>query len=304
MLPMVAFKIIGSRIEMTPPLSLHLAQADDPLDRWIPGEFDAGPSNPMIEKLVNDTHSAALLCATIASVANALREAGVPKSKAELQVYLPSNSGMAISLAVLGREANLSTRTHAMLLEFFGSFAPAQRATESFFNDTEIMGEALAVTMHQYALARAWRPVCKRAAEAIEALSGEVGDRVPELYTLSTGVLVRLLKSAGIGESPCVDVDGKPFLPPLPQRRRSDRRTLGQTAYVVSEGRLVRGFVRDVSQGGLGLDQISKLKEGGTVTIELETGRRFSGSVAWSQGNRAGIRFSVPLTPNDPLLWG
>ena len=211
---------------------------------------------------------------------------------------------MSVSLAVLGREANLSIRTHALLLEFFASFEPAHRAAERFFSDTEIMGEGLAITMHQYALARAWRPVCTGAIEAIEALAAEVGDRIPDLYALSTGVLVRLLKAASIGESPCVDATGKPFLPPLPQRRRSDRRTLGQPAYVVSEGRLVRGFVRDVSQGGLGLDQVSKLKEGGTATIELETGRRFSGTIAWSRGNRAGLKFTIPLTPNDPLLWG
>ena len=77
---------------MTPPPSLQLAHIDDALEQWVPGDFEvnpANPPNPMIEKLVNDTHSAALLCATITSVANSLREAGVPRSKAELQT-LPS----------------------------------------------------------------------------------------------------------------------------------------------------------------------------------------------------------------------
>lgn len=66
----------------------------------------------------------------------------------------------------------------------------------------------------------------------------------------------------------------------------------------------MRAYVRDVSQVGIGLEQAGKLTEGWMATIVLSTGRRFSGAVVWSKSRRAGIRFTVPLTPNDPLLWG
>lgn len=62
--------------------------------------------------------------------------------------------------------------------------------------------------------------------------------------------------------------------------------------------------MRDVSQGGIGLEQVGKLTEGWMATIVLSTGRRFSGAVVWSKSGRAGFPFTVPLTPHDPLLWG
>ena len=69
-------------------------------------------------------------------------------------------------------------------------------------------------------------------------------------------------------------------------------------------GKSFRIFVRDVSGGGFGLEQVPILRAGTDAIIEISTGRRFSGIIVWYRLGRAGVRFARPLPPNDPLLWG
>jgi hypothetical protein len=40
------------------------------------------------------------------------------------------------------------------------------------------------------------------------------------------------------------------------------------------------------------------------LLVELPSGRRFTGVVAWCKDSTAGMRFSRALLPNDPLLSG
>ena len=40
------------------------------------------------------------------------------------------------------------------------------------------------------------------------------------------------------------------------------------------------------------------------ILVELPSGRRFTGVVAWCKGSTAGVRFARTLLPNDPLLSG
>ena len=65
-----------------------------------------------------------------------------------------------------------------------------------------------------------------------------------------------------------------------------------------------KAFVRDVSPGGFGLERVPQLLPKTLVLIELPSGRRFTGVVAWCDGRQAGVRFSRTLLPNDPLLSG
>ncbi|MEE9589053.1 MAG: PilZ domain-containing protein, partial [Hyphomicrobiaceae bacterium] len=82
------------------------------------------------------------------------------------------------------------------------------------------------------------------------------------------------------------------------------RRTLCQPCIVTHNRKTSEAFVRDVSSGGLGLERVSQLVPDSIVFVELPSGRRFAGVVAWCDGSTAGIRFAKPLLPNDPLLWG
>lgn len=277
---------------------------DIDLDIW---NFDAPDAevpqtHPLMEKLVADTHSAALMTAAVTSVINAFKEAAAHEPS-QLRQYVPTPGGMILGLEMLAREAHLSVEADAAVRAFFSHLEPCLLEMESYFADAHTMGIGRANALHRYSLASSWRLVCLSAGDAVEALASETEDRLPDLYNLSAGILNRLLDAAARGQSPCLNADGKPYLPALPQRRQGARRVLHQPATLNCGGDVIRVFVRDVSQGGLGLERVRRVKDGDLVTVTLQTGRTFTGTVVWRKGARAGVRLADQLAPNDPLLW-
>jgi hypothetical protein len=268
---------------------------------WSP---DQGVAPALLEAIVCDTHSAALLTAVLASAVNGFKHSSPPRSDSLLKMYVPQEPAVGLALGKWASEAGLEAQTVAAVIAFFADLEPPRHQLTRFFNDAQTLGSERAMALHRFALASAWRGVCHSAIAAIRHLNAEAEEQLPDFYVLNGGVLAQLLLAAASGETPCLDDTGQPFLPALPQRRRSSRRTLGQTAHITAKGSKFRGFVRDVSAGGFGLDQIPILETGATVSIELSTGRRFAGTVAWYSRGRAGVRFDRALTPNDPMLWG
>ena len=270
-----------------------------PSHSWLPGPET---SHPVLESLVSDTHTAALLTAVIAGAVNGFKSPNTVRSQAGLEMYVPQEPAMARSLGRWASEARLSPNAVGAAISFFEDLEPARRQLNRYFNDANVIGPERAVALHRFALAGAWRGACQSAIAAINALNAETDDRLPELYRLNCGILSRLLQAAAAGETPCIAPNGEPFLPALPQRRRSSRRSVGQAALIIVNNQTFRGFVRDVSAGGFGLEQTPILEKGRQATIELSTGRRFTGTIVWYKRGRAGVRFARPLTPNDPLL--
>lgn len=265
---------------------------------------EGSPPNPLVEKLVTDTHSAALMTAAVTSAVNTFDAPQRSAVTGDLHNYVPDPTNIKLGLDILSRDAPLSMRAREAIGEFFVYLEPCLTDMDRFFNDAQTLGNDRAMALHRYSLARRWRLVCQSAANAVQALAEETEDRLPDLYNLSAGILHRLLEAAAVGQSPCITADGKPYLPPLPQRRRGARRSLQMPATLQHAGLTDKIFVRDVSQGGLGLEQVQRVSEGDAVTIVLETGRSFTGVIVWRKGSRAGIRLASPLSPNDPMLWG
>lgn len=283
------------------PMLAHQTIRPAPHHVFLP---DPDLSASVFESLVCETHTAALLTAAIASVANTLKTLTTARSEAELAPYVPHDPTVVIAFRRWASEAGIGVPAMSALASYFADLEPARRQTGRYFADANVIGPDRAVALHQFALTGVWRGVCRSAVSAVKHLNTEIDDRLPELYTLNAGVLVRLLEAAAQGESPCVDGRGQLYLPALPQRRQTSRRTVGQAAMVTIAGTKFRAYVRDVSAGGFGLEQLPVVEVGQTAVIETMTGRRFTGSIAWYKKGRAGVRFMRPLTPNDPLMWG
>lgn len=261
--------------------------------------------SPLLEKLITDTQGAGLLTAATTSAVNAMRQPGVVRAPNELQSYLPDPNGMLFAMRVLERQSHLPLSTTAAVSTFFASLDPALGEMERYFADANLIGVERAIALHQFSLANIWRRASYTAAEAVTELAQVNQSCLPSLYELSAGILGRLLNAAAQGQSPCLMANGLPFLPALPQRRRAARRILGQAATVTLDGNTQRVYARDVSQGGIGLEQVElQLPVGEIAIVTLCTGRRFTGTVAWHKTRRAGISLTIPLAPNDPLLWG
>ena len=278
----------------------HALIKPDHSQTWV---ADPVLAHPLFEALICDTHTAALLTATMTSAVNVLRKPGAACSQSDLEKYVPHDPTLVLAFRRWATEADLSSATVSAVIAYFAGLEPARRQLQRYFSDANVIGPDRAVALHQFALASAWRGVCHSAIAAVQLLDGEAQHRLPEFYNLNAALLIELLQAACAGQSPCIGDKNQPSLPELPQRRRSSRRTVAQTGLMTVGGTNFRVFVRDVSGGGFGLDQVPILRKGADTTIEISTGRRFTGTVVWYKLGRAGIRFTRPLTPNDPLLW-
>lgn len=260
-------------------------------------------SMPMLEALVCETHSAALLTATIASAVNALKRHDTERSEAGLKPYVPREPALISVLKNGMLETNLDEDTIAVISDFFDDLAPARTALDQYFADANHIGAERASALHLLALSNSWRRACEDALVAARQLHGHLG-RLPSQYTSNSKVLIDLLQDAAAGGSPCLDAAGQISIPDLPQRRRTARRTICQPCTITHNRTTSEAFVRDVSPGGFGLERVPQLVPKSLVLIELPSGRRFTGVVAWCNGFSAGVRFARTLLPNDPLLSG
>lgn len=270
---------------------------------------DSGPDDALdssmdiIEALVCETHSAALLSATIASAVNAFRRDNTGKSERQLKPYVPREPALISVLRNGMLEMDLDEDTIAVIIDLFDDLAPARIALDQYFADANHIGEERASALHLLPLSNSWRRACEDALVAVRQLHGYLTS-LPSQYTSNSRVLMDLLVAAANGGSPCLDDEGRITIPDLPQRRRNARRTICQPCTITHNRTTSQAFVRDVSPGGFGLERAPQLVPKSLVLIELPSGRRFTGVVAWCNGSSAGVRFSRTLLPNDPLLSG
>jgi len=258
---------------------------------------------PVLEAFVCETHSAALLAATIASAVNGFKRSDTDKREAALKPYVPREPALISVLRNGMLETDLDEDTVAVISDFFDDLAPARIAMDQYFADANHIGTERASVLHQQPLVNSWRRACENALVAVRQLHGYLG-RLPTQYTSNSRVLIDLLQKAANGGTPCLDTKGQISIPDLPQRRHTARQSICQPCTITYNRTTAEAFVRDVSPGGFGLERVPQLAPKTLVLVELPSGRRFTGVVVWCRDSTAGVRFTRPLLPNDPLLSG
>jgi hypothetical protein len=84
--------------------------------------------------------------------------------------------------------------------------------------------------------------------------------------------------------------------------RRFERETIRKNAILHSHDRMQSVLIRDISCGGMKIQNAFGLMPGDVISVELLTRRTFEGTVAWSVPPYCGIKFNTPLAEDDPLL--
>jgi hypothetical protein len=272
--------------------------ADDDAEAGI-----AAAALPLIEALACETHSSVLLTVTVAGAINSFRRHGTARTEEALKPYVPPEPALITVLRNGMLETDIDEDTIGVILDYFDSLAPARIALDQYFADANHIGAERASALHLLGLANIWRHACETGLAATRQLHGLLAVLPPQ-YTSNSRLLIELLQETIAGGSPCIDEHGQISFPELPQRRRSARRTLCQPCTLTHNRTTSPAFVRDVSPGGFGLERVPLLAPKSVVLIELASGRRFTGVVAWCNGGAAGVRLSRTLLPNDPLLSG
>ena len=84
--------------------------------------------------------------------------------------------------------------------------------------------------------------------------------------------------------------------------RSSERHAIRKHAILHCHDRAQSVLIRDISAGGMKIQNAFGLIDGDIVRLELLTRRAFEGRVAWSVPPYCGIKFVTPLAKDDPLL--
>jgi hypothetical protein len=258
---------------------------------------------PLFEALVCETHHAACMTAIMASCINGAALGRHALDRRELDIYLPVEPAVLLSLTRRSMlEIEPLSETQDVVDAFFDALRMVRRLIGAYDIDADELGPERAHVIHRRVLQLGAARACHEALRAVRALELETPGRLPEVYCEHAQALSLLLIAAERGGSPCLDAEGRPFLPALPQRRRSTRRSLGQNGRLLYGKATLSVFIKDISEGGLGLLRVPFLKPGDPVAVELSTGGRFKGVVAWARGEEAGVRFDQPLSASDPML--
>ncbi|MGL4395088.1 MAG: PilZ domain-containing protein [Hyphomicrobium sp.] len=266
---------------------------------------DSGPNDALAVALLTDMQTAAMLTAVVTSIVNMICRPIPVRAGDEIMAFVPTDPYLLTNTRRFARELGVSLTTLDGLATYLSDVETARRQLGRYVADCELIGLDRAAALHQLMLQATWRTAARSAAEALNVLTVDSTIAVPELHALSFSVLMRLLAAAAAGESPCVDATGRAFLPVLPQRRRAGRQFVGIGGTLTTRGVTLRVHVRDISCGGAGLEGVtSDVTPNVSAILELATGRRLSASVAWVKNDRAGLRFTRDLAPNDPLIYG
>ena len=256
------------------------------------------------EQLVGELHLAAMQVAVVTSGVNALSD-GIrlknPLALQDLGPQLPSAEKITLPRHCR-EELSIAYKSIAAVRDFFGELKAAQKDVEGFCADAAEFGTEEAGFLDLPPVADKWRCLSLRALTAVVALEKDVARCLPGRYSHNTPLLKKLLRSVIEGGRPCVDDNATVKLPDLPQRRAAVRPNVHLPCVLEYHGRTFQAVAKDVSTGGVGLEEAPPLEPQTVVLVEFEGGHCIAGLVVWSKGARAGVKFDVPLKPSHPLL--
>ena len=133
---------------------------------------------PILEALVCETHSTALLTATIASAVNSFKRHDTERTEKGLKPYVPSEPALISVLRNGMLETDLDRDTIGVIVDFFDNLGPARSAIDQYFGDANRVGTERASALHLIGLSSSWRRACDDALVAVRQLHGYLG-RLP-----------------------------------------------------------------------------------------------------------------------------
>lgn len=265
-----------------------------------------GGSERLIEAWRHEFMHVAMMTAFVTMGCNTLAEHASLKGLAAVEINLPEEP--AIYRAVSQGLLEMPRRYSAALLAAQSSYDYLGVAMDVFRLASEQQPGDGGVT--PVGLANSWRAACREFLTALDVFDANGLLRVnagsaSALNSQCPRRLMQLLRAANAGETLASSGLGHAAgsaLPDWVQRRRWDRRNVNMKCMVSLRGGDRPAVVRNLSMGGALLDEVPALVRGARIIITLDAGRQLSGTVMWSRGATAGIKFESQLLYDDPLI--
>lgn len=259
-------------------------------------------SRRLFENLACELHATAVGIAVVTTAANAILDWRTTLRPEVIARFAPEGVTLRSLLTVLQAQDGSGLRCAEELANFLDDMDMARGLLDDYLDDCDTITAQRASIVHARVLQAGWQPLCRSAKGIVVEVDHDLPVALPELFAQNTRVVSALLTGAANGLRPCLNAEGKLYVPPLPQRRRWPRRTLLQNCIIYSDGQRQNAFLRDASAGGLGLGRVTGLSRGDRVRVAMTNGRTLHGVVIWTAAGSAGVGFMHALAPDDPLI--
>ncbi len=269
----------------------------------------------LLGQILDEISTAGVLIAVSTAIANAAEKGSLAVRRSSIAVYAPVQTplfrALTGSLPRHVADAKLCRAVQAYCVRV----ALAQRMTKSFAG---VDDEASATSptgatatpapvrngaVDAELLADAWRRACRATIECMTEVGAALGPTAVG-HTSTVTFTAELLRQSEAGGYPCLEPDGRVTVPGWAERRREPRNAVQMAATAEIGGRYIPVMIRDASASGLGLESAHIAAPGERIVVRLPGDRQMPGDVAWSDGQRIGVRLEHPLMPGDPLLTG
>lgn len=253
----------------------------------------------LLERFTAEVTASALSCAALLSCFNTIQFDRVILMPADLRLYTPP-SPMTFT-AVTGSEIAelLSHETRAALSGYQYYLEAGKRLLSGHLEpgreNVAVEFDAFRALLAPFKTASLFSLMTARDLSQLHASMG-TGKCIGELDKLAAD-----LDEANRGGTPYF-LDRHFVVPGAADQMRGLRIQLNSEAVLTHRGGVSTVIVRDVSQGGLGLEGVEAMRPGSAVSLLLPTGRKLSGEVHWQEGTRAGINLTERLALSDPLM--
>lgn len=283
----------GLAKKTTLPNPAHRAPASSPADHL--SVEDAR----LLERFTAEVFASALSCTAILSCLNIIQFDRAIVLPTELRTYLPLNP-MTFT-AVAGSE--ISDLLHHETRNALSGYQYYLEAGKRLLSGHLEPGRA-GVTLEFLAFKAVQTP-CNTASLfallAVKDLARLYRDTGSAKWASDLAKLACDLDAATRGGSPYF-VNRQFHVPGADEQMRGMRLQLNSEAMLGHQGTVRKVLIRDISQGGLGIEGVEAMQPGSRVTLQLPTGRQLNGEVCWQEGARAGINLSERLALSDPLM--
>ncbi len=253
----------------------------------------------LLERFSGEVFASALSCAAIMSCFNMIqfdREILIPR---DLRTYLPLNP-LSFSAVLSSDIADLLQHETRAALSGYQYYLEAGKRLLSGYLDPgrveiPIDFDVLKAMQTPFTTASMFSMLTLK---DLARLHSDLGaDRWSEdLRTLAGD-----LDAATRGDSPYFQ-NRKFDVPGAADQMRGLRIQLNSEATLTYHGMARQVLIRDISQGGLGVEGVTMMQPGTPVRLLLPTGRELIGEICWQEDTRAGISLSERLPLSDPLM--
>ncbi len=269
------------------------------LDNVVAENFhDSGPQSRYLQAaLIREARDISLLVAVSGSIVNVLATGQRLGLRSSLAAYVPPTpSVMPSAIKQMSHMDDARNNAVQGLVSFYALVSFARNATLVFADKREKSRKSPGVPIES--LAEAWRAAAKQGINVLKLLDNdEARAEFGQKDKYAAQRLVELLRGVELGRAPCVRIDGVVIVPGWIERRPQVRRQVVRPTEVAINGTNHTMVIRDISEGGIGLEGNAAAEPGDRVSIKLESGTHVSGIAVWSSDGRLGVKLDHQL-PN------